>query len=127
MNRAGALLDMERYEEAAPALTEALALFEILEERESLALLLVDQGQLEMGRGHWTRAKALWEDALTRLREGGEPNDLARSLKYIGKFYAKHGEIERSVRYIAEAREIASRIGNIALAAELEASLSTIP
>lgn len=126
MNRSGALLDMGRYEEAAPALAEARGLFEILEARESLALLPVYQGQLEMGRGHWTRAKALWDDALERLREAGEPNDLARSLKEIGMFYAEHGELDSSVRYIAEAREIASRIGNVALATELEARLSTI-
>ncbi|MGQ0797063.1 MAG: AAA family ATPase [Methanobacteriota archaeon] len=125
MNRSGALLDMGRYDEAAPALAEARELFEILEETENLALLSVYQGQLEMGRGRWTRAKALWTDALEHLRTEGEPSDLARSLKEIGTFYANHGDFDSSVRFLAEARDIASRIGNAALAAEIEARLST--
>ena len=123
MNYAGALLDLRRFEEAGPPLAEAKALLEILEEEDTLALLAINEGQLEMGIGRWTRAKDLWEHALRNLRRTASLYDLARSLRDVGRFCLERGEREKGSRYLREARHAAEKLGHHVLQAEINAIL----
>jgi ATP/maltotriose-dependent transcriptional regulator MalT/DNA-binding MarR family transcriptional regulator len=123
MNRTGALLDLERYTEARLALNDAINSFGILEERDTLALLKVYEGQLEMGLGHWTRARRAWEKGLSALQDYGSPVDLARALKEVGGFCLEREEFEDARVYLLKARELARKIGNKTLLSETERAL----
>jgi len=126
MNRTGALLDLQRYTEARLALNDAVSSFGILEERDTLALLKVYEGQLEMGLGRWTRAKRVWEEGLRALQEYGSPVDLARALKEVGYFCLLREDFEDARAHLLKARELARKIGNNTLLSEIERGLLRI-
>ncbi len=126
MNRTGALLDLQRYPEARVALNDAISSFGILEERDTLALLKVYEGQLEMGLGHWTRAKRVWKEGLAALEKYGSQLDLARALKEVGHFCLLQKEFEEARNHLSEARELAGKIGNKTLLSEIERALLQI-
>ncbi|OGS48831.1 MAG: hypothetical protein A3K68_05265 [Euryarchaeota archaeon RBG_16_68_13] len=121
LNRTASLLNMERFEEAGQSLREAQASFGILEEKDTLGLLKTYEGQLEMGRGRWTRAIRAWEEGLVALREFGKPSDVAFVLKEVAGFCANHGDRERARMLIHEAKELAGAFGNMALISEVDA------
>jgi ATP/maltotriose-dependent transcriptional regulator MalT len=120
MNRTGALLDLGRYDLAAGSIKEARGYFEILEERDTLALLKVYEGQLEMGFGHWARAQSAWEEGLSGLREFGSPVDLVKALREVGGFHADRGRVVEGQAYLREAQHVAAKVGNSALISEIE-------
>jgi tetratricopeptide (TPR) repeat protein len=115
MNRSAAMVDLGLYEEAGPILEEAKRFVQILEERSTIALLQITDGQREMGLGRWNRAVRLWERALQELKELGDPSDYARSLTYVARFYLERGDIEQTKRFLAEADKIARRLGGSTL------------
>lgn len=131
LNRAAVLLDLERYAEARSPLEESKRLFEILEERDSLAMVDMAQGQLEMGLGRWSRATRVWDRGLQSLREFGNLSDLARSLEMVGRFYIDHGQVEDGGSSLREALAIARKLGNKPMianvAAEIQASAASVP
>jgi len=124
MNRTAALLDLGRYAEAGGSLTEAEGYFQVLEERDSLALLKIYAGQREMGLGHWARAKKIWEEGLVELERFGSPTDLARALSEICGFYLANGESEEGGRHLAAAHALAAKLGNTTLLGEIQATIS---
>ena len=107
MNRCASLMDMGRAEDAAGELAEAKRLVQILEERDTLALLDVYEGQRESELGRWSRATQLLERGLRGLRACADRADLARSLVYAGRFHLEHGETRDAQRYLDEAAELA--------------------
>jgi tetratricopeptide (TPR) repeat protein/DNA-binding MarR family transcriptional regulator len=123
MNRTGALLDLGRYELAAGSIKEARGYFEILEERDTLALLKVYEGQLEMGFGHWARALRAWEEGLSGLREFGSPVDLVKALREVGSFHIDRAMLVEGQAYLREAQRVAAKVGNPALISEIEDDL----
>ncbi len=123
MNRAVALLDLDRCAEAGIPLEEARRLLEILGEEDTLALLRVNEGQREMGLGHWARAKRLWGRGLTELRKLGSERDRALALKEVGRFHLAHGDVDGTRGYLLEARRIARKLGNVELLAEIDGYL----
>jgi tetratricopeptide (TPR) repeat protein len=122
MNRTAALLDLGRYAEAGGLLTESEGYFQVLEERDSQALLKIYAGQREMGLGHWPRAKKIWEEGLAELERFGSPTDLARALSEIGRFYLANGEGEPGARHLAAAQALATKLGNTTLLDEIQAA-----
>ncbi|TLZ79918.1 MAG: hypothetical protein E6K05_08335 [Methanobacteriota archaeon] len=117
---------MGRAEDAAGELAEAKRLVQILEERDTLALLDVYEGQREFELGRWSRATQLLERGLRGLRACADRADLARSLVYAGRFHLDHGETRDAQRYLDEAAELARSLGNIALLSEIEPLLRTL-
>ena len=124
LNRAAALLDLERYGEAGGALQAASGCFGILEERDTLALLKVYEGQREMGLGRWSRAERAWEEGISGLRKHGSPVDLVRCLKEVGGFHIREGKVESGRSYLLEARILARKLGNATLLSEITRDLS---
>ena len=123
MNRTGALLDLGRYDLAAGSIQEARGYFDILGERDTLALLKVYEGQLEMGFGHWTRAQNAWEQGLSGLREFGSPVDLVKALREVGGFHVDRGRLVEGYAYLREAQQVAAKVGNPKLTSEIEDDL----
>ncbi len=123
MNRTAVLIDQGRYAAAAGSLSDARGYFEILEEHDTLALLKVHEGQLEMGLGHWHRAVQAWKDGLAKLRKFGSPVDLGRALKEVGGFHLDRGSLDEGRTYLLEAQRIARALGNETLLSEIEEGL----
>jgi len=126
MNRAAAMMDLGLFTEAGPVIEEAKRLVQILEERDTLALIDVAVGQLEMGLGRWNRATRLWERGLSALKEFGDVSDYARALMCVGRLHLDQGERERGERFLQEAAGIAKRLGNTALVMSIEAAKSPV-
>jgi len=120
MNRCASLLDMGRADETAGELAEAKRLFQILEEKDTLALLDVYEGQREFELGRWSRATQLWDRGLRGLRAFADRGDLAWSLVYIGRFCLERGETAEGRSYLDEAAAIARTLGSTALLSEVE-------
>jgi len=126
MDRCASLMDMGRAAETANQLAEAKRLVQILEERDTLSLLCIYEGQREFELGRWGRATRLWEQGLRGLREFADQSDLAQSLLYVGRFHKEHGDSSAARRYLDESARLARALGNDALLAELEPLLSDI-
>ncbi|MFA5896169.1 MAG: tetratricopeptide repeat protein, partial [Thermoplasmata archaeon] len=126
LNRAGALVDLGRYEDAGSVLREAQGYFGILEERDTLGLLKVYEGNRERGLGRWTRAQRAWEEGLATLREYGSPVDLVRALREVGGYHVEHGDSTDGRTYLLEAEGIARKLGNATLLSEIRGDLSRI-
>ena len=124
MDRCASLMDMGRAAETANQLAEAKRLVQILEERDTLFLLCIYEGQREFGLGRWGRATRLWEQGLRGLREFADRSDLAQSLLYVGRFHKEHGDSSAARRYLDESARLARALGNDALLAELEPLLT---
>jgi len=124
MDRCAALMDMGRARETGEPLAEAKRLIQILEERDTLSLLAVYEGQRESQLGRWSRATRLWEQGLRGLREFADRSDLAQSLLYVGRFHLEHGDTSEARQYLDEAARLARALGNDALLAELEPLLT---
>src|SRR5207247_7437924 len=92
MDRYASIMDMGRAAETANQLAEAKRLVQILEERDTLFLLCIYEGQREFGLGRWGRATRLWEQGLRGLREFADRSDLAQSLLYVGRSHQEHGD-----------------------------------
>jgi len=120
MDRAAAMTDLELYPEAGTMLQEAKRLVQVLEERDTLFLIDITEGQREMGLGRWNRATRLFDRGLRGLKEFGGVTDYARALIYVGRFYLEQGERDSGLKILQEARAIARRLGNPALAAQVE-------
>lgn len=120
MNRCASLMDMGRVEETAAELAEAKRLVQILEEKDTLALLHICEGQLEFGLGRWSRATQLWERGLHDLRAFADRADLARALVFTGRLHLEHGDMTEAQRYLDEAAALAATLGNTALLSEIE-------
>jgi ATP/maltotriose-dependent transcriptional regulator MalT len=119
MNRSAAMMDLGLYKEAEPMLEEAKRLVQILEERDTLALLDIADGQREMGLGRWNRAIRLWDRSLHELKLLGDLSDYARALLCVGRFYLEHGDHERSLAMLQEAETITRAIGDTTLTATI--------
>ena len=115
MNRSAAMVDLGLNDEAGPILEEAKRYIRMLEERSTLALLEITEGQREMGLGRWDRAVRVWERGLHTLKQLGDPSDYARSLGYVGRFYLEKGDLKRSKELLEEADAIARRLGGTLL------------
>jgi tetratricopeptide (TPR) repeat protein len=126
LNGASALLELHRYEEAGAPIREAQGYFEILEERDTLALLRTYEGDREMGLGHWTRALDEWEQGLKGLRTYGSPADLAHVLLDIARHHVAHNDLERAKRHLVEARSIARRLESTTLLSDVEGVLTPL-
>src|SRR6266487_1079722 len=124
MDRCASLMDMGRAAETASQLAEAKRLVQILEERDTLSLLSIYEGQREFELGRWGRATRLWEQGLRGLREFADQSDLAQSLLYVGRFHVEHGDSSEARRYLDESARLARALGNDALLAELEPLLT---
>src|SRR6266508_3703629 len=120
MDRAAAMTDLELYPEAGTMLQEAKRLVQVLEERDTLFLIDITDGQREMGLGRWNRATRLFDRGLRGLKEFGGVTDYARALIYVGRFYLEQGERDSGLKILQEARAIVRRLGNPALAAQVE-------
>lgn len=125
MNRSAAMMDLGLYQDAGPILEEAKRFVQIVEERSTLAMLQITDGQREMGLGRWNRAVRLWERGLHELR-AGDPSDYARSLTYVGRFYLERGDVEQATRLLAEAREIAGKLGGATLIGTIEGLMKRV-
>ena len=121
MNRAAAMMDLGLYQDAGPVIEEAKRLIQILEERDTLALVDISEGQREMGLGRWNRATRLWERGLATLKDFGDVTDYARALMYVGKFHLEKGEVRPGQRFLDEAAAIARELGDRSLTASIEA------
>ena len=115
MNRSAAMVDLGLYRDAGPILEEGKRFVQMMEERSTLALLEITEGQREMGLGRWNRAVRLWERGLNELKELGDPSDYARSLAYVGRFYLEKGDLDQTRKLLEEADEIAQRLGGTLL------------
>jgi ATP/maltotriose-dependent transcriptional regulator MalT/DNA-binding MarR family transcriptional regulator len=124
MNRAAALLDLGRYEDAGPPIEEAKQLFSVLQEKDSLAFLSINEGHRAMALGHLARAKRIWSRGLATLHELGNDADVARALKEVGVLCLQGGEAGAGAGYLEEARSLARRLGNAALLREIEDHLT---
>jgi len=126
MNRSAAMVDLGLHRDAGPILEEAKRFVQILEERSTIALLQITEGQLEMGLGRWNRAVRLWERGLHDLKEVGDLADYALSLTYVGRFYLDRGDVEQTRKILAEADVIARRLGGTSLIATIEGLLRRV-
>ena len=115
MNRSAAMVDLGLYGDAGPILEQGKRFVQMMEERSTLALLDITEGQREMGLGRWNRAVRLWERGLNELKELGDLSDYARSLAYVGRFYLDKGDIERTRTLLEEADKIAQSLGGTLL------------
>jgi len=123
MNRSAAMMDLGFYRDAEPLLEEAKRLVQILEERDTLALLDISDGQREMGLGRWNRAVRLWERGLHELKRLGDLGDYARALVYVGRFYLEKGDRDESLPILQEAEKITRSLGDTTLTATIEGLL----
>ncbi len=121
MDRAAAMMDIGLFEEAGPVIEEAKRLISVLEEKDSLFVIDISDGQREMGLGRWTRATRLWDRGLRGLKALGGVSDYARALTYVGRFYLEKGETETGLRFLDEARGIAKTVGLESLLSEIQA------
>jgi tetratricopeptide (TPR) repeat protein len=121
MDRAAAMMDIGQFEEAGPVIEEAKRLISVLEEKDSLFMIDISDGQREMGLGRWTRATRLWDRGLRGLKELGGVSDYARALTYVGRFYLEKGETGPGLRFLDEARGIAKTVGLESLLSEIQA------
>ena len=126
LNRASSLLELRRFREAGIPIKEAQGYFEILEEKDTLALLKTYEGQREMGLGNWNRALHAWEEGLNGLRSYASPADLAHVLVEVARYCIAHGEPERAKNYLREARDIAKDLGGTPLVSEVEGILAPL-
>lgn len=126
MNRSAAMVDLGLYREAGPILEEAKRYVQILEERSTIALLQIAEGQREMGLGRWNRAVRLWERALDELKELGDLSDYARSLACVGRFYLDKGDVEQTRRLLAGAATIARKLGGTTLIGTIEGLMQRV-
>ena len=121
MDRAAAMMDIGQFEAAGPVIEEAKRLISVLEEKDSLFVIDISDGQREMGLGRWTRATRLWDRGLRGLKDLGGVSDYARALTYVGRFYLEKGETGPGLRFLEEAREIAKTVGLESLLSEIQA------
>lgn len=126
LNRAAALIDLGRPDEVGDSLSEGRRIFELLEERDALAMLEISEGQLASLQGRWDDATRIWAGALETLRRVGSPGDLSNVLREIGRYYAAHGSTRQAHTLLREALEIARGLGNESLAREIEALLGAV-
>ncbi len=124
MNRAAAMMDIGLFEDAGPVIEGAKRLIQVLEEKDSLFMIDISDGQREMGLGRWIRATRLWDRGLRGLQELGSVSDYARALTYVGRFYLEKGELEPGLRLLGEARGIAQTVGIASLLSQIEALVS---
>ena len=120
MNRSAAMVDLGLYVDAGPILEEAKRFVQMLEERSTIALLDITDGQREMGLGRWNRAVRLWERALHELKQLGDLSDYARALTYVARFYLEKGDVDRTRDLLAEADTIARKLGGTLLIGTIE-------
>ena len=125
MDKAAVLVDLGRFEEADSVFQEAKSFFTILEERDSLALLAVAEGQREMRMGRIASAKRTWERAVDELRAVGDPGDLVRTLRWVGGTYLDLGELANGRSLLLEALRHARALGNPSIIAEIEGQMGS--
>ena len=123
---AAAMMELGLFEEAAPVIEDARRLVNVLEEKDSLFLLDITNGEREMALGRWNRATRLWDRALRGLKEFGSRYDYARALRDVGRFYLEKGELETSLKVLEEARGIARTVGNVSLLPQIETLISNV-
>ena len=126
MNRSAAMVDLGLFADAGPILEEAKRFIQMMEERSTMALLDITDGQREMGLGRWNRAVRLWERGLGELKQRGDLSDYARSLVYVGRFYLERGDIEQTRKLLEEANAIARSLGGTLLIGTIEGLLQRI-
>lgn len=126
MNQAATLIDLKRYEEAGGPLHEAESYFEILEERDTLALLRISAGQREMRLGRLPRAERIWQESLDELRKLGTPLDLARALTSVGNYRLETHDREGARANLEEAMKVAGHLGSATLLSEIEEALRRV-
>ncbi len=124
MDRAAAMMDIGLFDDAGPVIEEAKRLIQVLEEKDSLFMIDISDGQREMGLGRWTRATRLWDRGLRGLKELGSVSDYAEALTYVGRFYVEKGEFEPGLRFLEEARGIAQTVGIASLLSEIQALMT---
>jgi len=126
MNRSAAMVDLGLFADAGPILEEAKRFIQMMEERSTMALLDITDGQREMGLGRWNRAVRLWERGLRELKQRGDLSDYARSLVYVGRFYLERGDIEQTRKLLEEANSIARSLGGTLLIGTIEGLLQRV-
>jgi len=126
MNRSAAMVDLGLFADAGSILEDAKRFIQILEERSTMALLDITDGQREMGLGRWNRAVRLWERGLRELKQRGDLSDYARSLVYVGRFYLERGDFEQTRRLLDEANTIARSLGGTLLIGTIEGLLRRV-
>ncbi|MCI4371919.1 MAG: tetratricopeptide repeat protein, partial [Thermoplasmata archaeon] len=126
MDRSAAMMDLGLFDSAGPILEEAKRLMHVLEEKDSLFLIDISDGQREMGLGRWNRATRLWDRGLRGLRDLGSVSDYARALAYVGGFYLSKGEAHEGTRILEEAQRVATQVGNTSLRAKIETLLKGV-
>lgn len=126
MNRTAALLDLERYEDAAPPLQEAKQLFGVLEEHDSVAMLLIYEGERAIGLGQAERARRIWRRGLELLQRVASETDFARALKHVGTQLVASGDVGAGQGYLHDAAQIARRLESEALLQEIEKQLDAL-
>lgn len=124
MDRAAAMMELGLFGDAAPVIEEARRLVNVLEEKDSLFLIDIANGQREMALGRWNRATRLWDRGLRGLKEFGSIYDYVRALRDVGRFYLDKGELETGLKILEEARGIARTVGNSSLLPQIEALIS---
>ncbi len=122
-NETSALLRLQRFKEASQRLQQAKEYFEVLEEKDTEGFLKTYEGEVEMGLGRWSRAMNAWREGIAELRSHGSPAELAWVLWDIAGFCAGHGDTEVGKSYLAEAREIALKVGNQELLSRIQTDL----
>src|SRR5437762_13897083 len=106
MNRSAAMVDLGLYGDAGPILEEGKRFVQMMEERSTLALLDITEGQREMGLGRWNGAVRLLERGLNALKELGVLSECARSLACARGFFLDNGDVDRTRRALDEAEHI---------------------
>ncbi|HKW42703.1 MAG TPA: hypothetical protein VJP06_00825, partial [Thermoplasmata archaeon] len=124
MDRAAAMVDLGLATDAASVIQEAKRLVHVLEEKDSLFLIDITDGQREMQLGRWNRATRLWDRGLHGLKECGSVSDYVRALRYVGRFYLENGELAPGLKVLGEAQRIARTTGNATVLAEIDALIS---
>ncbi len=125
MDRAAAMMDLGLFADAGPVILEAKRLVQVLEEKDSLFLIDISDGQREMGLGRWNRATRLWDRGLRGLKQVGSLSDYARALTYVGRFYVEKGELRPGLKILEEARGVAHTVGNPALISQVDALIAS--
>ncbi len=124
MDRAAAMMDIGLFEDAGSVIEEAKRLIQVLEEKDSLFMIDIADGQRQMGLGRWSRATRLWDRGLHGLKDLGSVSDYAHALADVGRFYLENGERGPGRIFLEQARDITRTIGNPSLLSQIEDFIS---
>ena len=120
------LYQLGRLNEAIDWFSRSLEAYRDLDDRQSAAVVVMEQGLAYAGAGRYRRALEDYRQALTEWRAAGNVSGLANLLNNLGVLLSQMGEYEQAAEALEEALSCARQVGYGRLEAYILASIADL-